>query len=39
MDERYADSLFIRSYYYDDYDRELFEPVIESPWMKVLKLK
>jgi len=39
MDDRYADSLFIRSYYYDDYDRKLFEPVIESPWMKVLKLK
>ncbi|MRI58594.1 MAG: peptide-binding protein, partial [Epsilonproteobacteria bacterium] len=39
VDDFYYDSLFFRLYFFDDYDKELFEPVISSPWMKIYRLK
>ncbi len=39
VDESLYNSLFIKLFVLEDYDKELFEPVIMSPYAKVYKLK
>ncbi len=39
MDKHVYDSLFIRLFVLEDYDKNLFEPVIINPWTKIYKLK
>ncbi len=35
----YLDSLFFQMYLFDNYDHDLFEPIVVSPWMKIYKIK
>ncbi|MBW1616297.1 MAG: peptide transporter [Deltaproteobacteria bacterium] len=39
MDKQFYDSLFIRLFVLEDYDKTLFEPVSIDPWTKIYKLK
>ncbi len=39
VDEFYYNSLFFQLYFFENYDKELFEPVLLNPWIKVYKLK
>ena len=35
----YLNSLFFQMYLFDNYDKNLFEQIISSPWMKIYRLK
>jgi len=39
LDEKMYNSLFIKLFVLGDYDKELFDLVIDSPYAKVYKLK
>ncbi len=39
VDDYFYNSLFFQLYFFDNYDPNLFEPVIKNPWIKVYKLK
>ncbi|RUM67353.1 MAG: peptide-binding protein [Sulfurospirillum sp.] len=39
LDEKMYNSLYIQLFVLGDYDKDLFEPVIDSPYAKVYKLK
>ncbi|MBW1649841.1 MAG: peptide transporter [Deltaproteobacteria bacterium] len=39
MDKQVYNSLFIRLFVLEDYDKNLFEPVIIDPWTKIYRLK
>lgn len=39
LDEFYYNSTYIQLFVFENYDKELFEPVVFSPWAKVYKLK
>ncbi|MEN8147891.1 MAG: STT3 domain-containing protein [Campylobacterota bacterium] len=39
LDNEYLNSTFIQMYIFENYDRELFEPVILDPLVKIYKLK
>ena len=39
LDSEYLNSTFIQMYIFENYDKELFEPVILDPLVKIYKLK
>ncbi len=39
VDEKFYNSLFIQMFVFENYDKDLFEPVIMSPYAKVYRLK
>ena len=39
MDDYYYNSLFVQMFLFENYDKNLFEPVILNPWMKIYKVK
>ncbi len=39
VDEKFYNSLFIQMFIFENYDKDLFEPVIMSPYAKVYRLK
>lgn len=39
VDEKFYNSLFIQMFVFEKYDKDLFEPVIMSPYAKVYRLK
>lgn len=39
VENYYLNSLFFQLYFFDNYDKNLFEPVVTSPWMKIYKLR
>jgi dolichyl-diphosphooligosaccharide--protein glycosyltransferase/undecaprenyl-diphosphooligosaccharide--protein glycosyltransferase len=39
LDDYYYNSTFIQMFVFENYDKNLFEPVILTPVMKIFKLK
>jgi len=39
IDKKFYDSLFIRLFVLEDYDKKIYEPVILDPWTKIYRLK
>ena len=39
MDDYYYNSMFVQMFIFENYDKNLFEPVILNPWMKIYKIK
>ena len=39
VDDYYYNSTFVQMFVFEKYDKNLFEPVILNPWMKIFKVK
>ncbi len=39
VDDEMLNSLYIQMFVFDNYDKELFEPVVISPWSKIYRVK
>ncbi len=39
MDDDYLNSAFIQMFVFDNYDKDKFAKVINSPWIKIYKIR